>query len=44
MLSLAVPFGMAEKMAEGVDASFLKKRPQVAFPARRLAMDEKAEE
>jgi hypothetical protein len=44
MLSLAIPYEMARKMAENVDASFLGKRPQVAFPVRRLAMDERGEE
>jgi hypothetical protein len=44
MLSLAIPYEMARKMAENVDASFLGKRLQIAFPVRRLAMDERGEE
>lgn len=43
MMSMAIPFEMARKMAENVDASFLTKRPQVAFPTKRLGMDEKVE-
>jgi len=43
MMSMAIPFEMARKMAEQIDGSFLSKRPFVAFPAKRLGMDEKAE-
>jgi len=43
MMSLAIPFEMARKMAEHVEGSFFARRPGVAFPTRRLGMDEKAE-
>jgi hypothetical protein len=43
MMVLAVPFDLAEKMAENVDASFMVKREQVAFPSKRLGLLEKAE-
>ena len=43
MLSMAIPFDMARKLAENIEGSFLTKRPQVAFPAKRLEIDEKAE-
>lgn len=42
MMSLAIPFRMAVKMAEGIEGSFLGKRPEVAFPVKRLGKDEKA--
>lgn len=42
MMSLAIPLQMARKMAENMEGSFLAKRPQVAFPAKRLAMEERA--
>ena len=41
MMSMAIPFGMARKMAENIEGSFLTKRPQVAFPEKRLGNDEK---
>ncbi len=41
MMSLAIPFEMARKMAENIEDSFLAKRPEVAFPIKRLAMDER---
>jgi hypothetical protein len=44
MMSMAIPFDLAKKMADGADASFLGKRPQVAFPAKRLGIDEKHSE
>ncbi len=43
MMSLAIPFEMARKMAEHIEGSFLVKRPEVAFPAKRLVIDERAE-
>ena len=43
MMSLALPFEIARKMAKYVEGSFLEKRCAVAFPAKRLGMDEKAE-
>jgi hypothetical protein len=43
MMSMSIPFDMARKMAECIEGSFLTKRPHVAFPAKRLGMDEKAE-
>ena len=43
MMSMALPFDMARKMAENIEGSFLIKRPHVAFPIKRLGMDEKAE-
>ncbi len=43
MMSLAIPFDMARKMAGNIEDSFLTKRPHVAFPTKRLGMDEKAE-
>jgi hypothetical protein len=42
IMSMAIPFEMARKMAENVDASFLEKRPQIAFPSKRLGTEEKA--
>ncbi len=32
MMAMGVPAGMAETMAENLDASFVVRRPQVAFP------------
>ena len=43
MMSLAIPFQMAKKMAANIEDSFLAKQPKVAFPVKRLAMDERAE-
>ncbi len=43
MMSLAIPYTMAKAMVENIDRSFIGKRPQVAFPSRRLAMGEKGE-
>jgi hypothetical protein len=43
MMSMAIPFEMARKMAENIEGSFLAKRAEVAFPAKRLAMDERVE-
>ena len=43
MMSLAIPFEMAKKMAANIEDSFLAKRPEVAFPVKRLGMDERAE-
>jgi hypothetical protein len=43
MMSLAIPYAMAETLVENADRSFIGKRPQVAFPSRRLGMDEKGE-
>lgn len=43
MMSMAIPFEMARKMAEKIEGSFLAKRPQVAFPVKRLGNDEKSE-
>lgn len=42
LMSLAVPYGMARRMAESIAPSFLAKRPQVASPAIRLGMSEEA--
>ena len=42
-LSLAIPFEMARRIASDIEGSFLSKRPGVAFPVKRLAMNEKAE-
>jgi len=42
MMTLAVPFRMAAKMAEAIEGSFLGMRPEVAFPVKRLRLDEKA--
>ena len=43
MMSMAIPFEMAKRMAENIEDSFLAKRPEVAFPVKRLAMNERAE-
>ncbi len=43
MMSMAVPFAMARTMMQNLDVSFLTKRPQVAFPSRRLDVEEKGE-
>jgi hypothetical protein len=43
MMSMAIPFEMARRMAENIEGSFLAKRPAVAFPTKRLAMNEAAE-
>jgi hypothetical protein len=44
LLSLAIPLSMARKMAENVEPSFIGRRPHVAFPHKRLGMDEEASE
>ena len=36
MMTLSIPFTTAERMAEDADASFLTKRPKVAFPEKRV--------
>jgi hypothetical protein len=41
MMVLAVPLSLARSMAESVDGSFLAKRPEVAFPSKRLGLSEK---
>ncbi|MDW5562189.1 MAG: DUF169 domain-containing protein [Methanomassiliicoccus sp.] len=43
LLSMAVPSSLAATMAESADDSFLSKRPQVAFPERRLGLREERE-
>lgn len=43
LLSMAIPFDMAQKMAENIEGSFLTKRSHIAFPSKRLGMNEKAE-
>jgi hypothetical protein len=43
MMSLAIPFEMAQKMAENMEGSFLVKRSDVAFPVKRLGIVEAAE-
>ncbi|MBI0582915.1 MAG: DUF169 domain-containing protein [Methanomassiliicoccus sp.] len=43
LMTMAVPLALARSMAENVDASFLSKRAEVAFPARRLSLGEKME-
>ena len=43
MMSMAIPFEMARRMAENIEDSFLARRPEVAFPVKRLAMNERAE-
>ncbi len=40
LMSMAVPLALARAMAESVDASFLAKRAQVAFPTKRLELHE----
>jgi hypothetical protein len=42
-MSLAIPFALAKMMADKVQASFLRKRPHVAFPAERLSLYEEKE-
>ncbi len=39
-MALGIPIGLATQMASDVDASFLTKRPQVAFPEHRLHLDQ----
>lgn len=36
MMTLSIPIATAERMAEDIDASFLTKRPKVAFPEKRV--------
>jgi hypothetical protein len=36
MMTLSIPVAVAERMADDVDASFLTKRPKVAFPEKRV--------
>jgi hypothetical protein len=36
MMTLSIPIAVAERMAADVDASFLTKRPKVAFPEKRV--------
>ena len=43
MMSMAIPFEMARRMAENIEDSFLAKRREVAFPVKRLTMNERAE-
>jgi hypothetical protein len=43
IMTMAVPLALARSMAESVDASFLAQRPEVAFPRRRLGLDERRE-
>lgn len=44
MMSMSIPSEMARKMAENIEGSFLTRRPRVAFPTKRLEMDEKVED
>ena len=39
MMTLSIPIATAERMAGDVDASFLAKRPKVAFPEKRVPTD-----
>jgi len=41
MMSLAVPLSLARSMAEAASSSFIIKRPEVAFPLKRLRPNEK---
>lgn len=43
MMSMAVPHGLARTMAQNIGASFLAKRPSVAFPDRRLGLEDRGE-
>ncbi len=43
MMSMALPAEMAGRLAGSIEGSFLSRRPQVAFPIKRLGMDERAE-
>jgi hypothetical protein len=36
MMTLAIPIAVAERMAEDADASFIFKRPKVAYPEKRV--------
>jgi hypothetical protein len=36
LMTLSIPIATAERMANDVEASFLGKRPKVAFPEKRL--------
>ena len=42
MMVLAVPLSLARSMAESADESFLAKRPEVAFPPKRLGPNDKS--
>ncbi len=39
MMALGIPAGMAVRMAENLDASFVTRRPQVAFPRHAAQQD-----
>lgn len=41
MMCMALSFEMAEKMAENIDNSFIIKRAHIAFPVRRLNIEER---
>jgi hypothetical protein len=43
LISMAVPASLARSMAEYVGGSFLSKRTEVAFPTRRLGLNEKGD-
>jgi hypothetical protein len=36
LMTLSIPITTAERMVRDIDASFLTKRPKVAFPEKRL--------
>ena len=37
-MALGIPIALAQQMAEDLEASFLTKRPQVAFPVNRIVL------
>lgn len=37
-MALGIPIALAQQMADDLEASFLRKRPQVVFPANRIAV------
>jgi hypothetical protein len=41
LMTMSVPFALAASMAGAVDSSFLVKRSEVAFPSKRLGLNEK---
>ncbi len=41
VMTMAVPLSLARAMAESADESFLSKRSEVAFPSKRLGLNEK---
>jgi hypothetical protein len=38
LLSLAIPIKIARQMAKDLESSFIVKRPNVAYPEQRLAL------